>query len=190
MIFDPIIFMNYYYFDIETYSPFTRPDPNSDKVITMQFQQVDKSGKPLSDLAILKEWESDEETILRKFIAMFKPWNFVPIGNNLNFERIFLKTKCQKYSISDLDKYGDLAYNFPSIDINAIFVILNSGQFKGSGMHNFTKKKVDGSHIANWYKNREYEKIETYIKEEAIAFLDFYQRCYVEFPRILQEIKV
>ena len=175
----------YYYFDIETYSAEAKPNPQADKVITIQFQQIDeRTGKPKSELVILKEWESSEEAILKDFISIFHPWRFIPVGNNLNFERIFLKAKCQQYKIGDLDKYGDLAYNFPSIDIQALFVILNDGQFKGCGMHNFTKKKMDGSHIAGWYANKEYGKIEVYIKNETEAFLEFYQKCYSELPRV------
>lgn len=175
---------NYYYFDIETYGTGIKPNPLTDKVITIQFQEIDGfTGKPISGLTILKEWEIGEEEILRQFVSIFKPWNFIPIGNNLNFERIFLKTKCQQYGIADLDRYGDLAYNFPSIDIQSIFVILNKGQFKGCGMHNFTKKMMNGSCIAGWYERKEYEKIEEYIKNETEAFLEFYQKCYTELPK-------
>lgn len=178
---------NYYYFDIETYGTEAKPNPQKDKIITIQFQEIDsQTGTPKSDLIIFKEWEHTEEAILRKFALMFKPWEFIPVGNNLNFERAFLKIKSEQYKIEAFTKHGDLAENFPSIDVRPIFVILNKGQFKGSGMHNFTKKKTDGSHISTWYANREYEKIENYITEEAEAFLEFYQKCSIELPKLFQ----
>ncbi|MFH2106696.1 MAG: hypothetical protein ABII22_05520 [Candidatus Micrarchaeota archaeon] len=178
----------YFYLDIETYSTGVRPDPVSDKIITIQFQQIEEhTGKPLGELRIFKEWDSNEEAILRKFVCLFRPWDFVPIGNNLNFERMFLKAKCKQHKIPDLEQYGDLAYSFPSIDIQPLFVILNKGQFKGCGMHNFTNKKTDGSHIAKWYTDRDFDKIEEYIKDETAAFLEFYQKCHAELPKILMK---
>ena len=45
-----------YYFDIETYSPGEKPNPETDKIITIQFQRIDlRSGEPKEDLIILKE---------------------------------------------------------------------------------------------------------------------------------------
>ena len=35
-----------YYFDIETYSPNEKPNPDTDKIITIQFQRIDlRTGK-------------------------------------------------------------------------------------------------------------------------------------------------
>ena len=48
-----------YYFDIETYSPGEKPNPETDKIITIQFQRMDlRTGKPREELVILKEWEA------------------------------------------------------------------------------------------------------------------------------------
>ena len=53
--------MTEYYFDTET----TGFDPSEDKIITIQFQELDRfTGKPIGDLKILKEWESSEKEIL------------------------------------------------------------------------------------------------------------------------------
>ena len=58
--------MTSYYLDIET----TGFDPKFDKIITIQYQQLDiASGKPIGNLIILKEWESSEKEILKKFIV-------------------------------------------------------------------------------------------------------------------------
>jgi len=61
-----------YYFDIETYSPGEKPNPETDKIITIQFQRIDlKTGKPREKLEILKEWESSEKQIVTEFFNRF-----------------------------------------------------------------------------------------------------------------------
>jgi len=61
-----------YYLDIET----TGLDPLHSKIITIQYMELDRNtGKPVGPLKILKEWESDEKTILKRFIEDFVPEN-------------------------------------------------------------------------------------------------------------------
>ncbi len=177
-----LLLMAYFYLDIETFSEGATPNPIKDKIITIQYQEMNANGTPAGSLNILKEWEKGEEGILKEFIPLLKPWSFIPVGNNLNYERKFLKTKCLQHAIP-FDIY-DFTYNSPAIDIQSLFVILNKGQFKGCGMHNFTSKKTNGSVIAPWYRNKEYDKIEQYIKEETEAFLEFYQKCHEELPKV------
>ena len=79
-----------YYLDIET----TGKDPIQDKIITIQYQKLDRyTAKPTDSLKILKEWESDEKTILTQFISDSNVdgtiWDFVPFGFNLAFEHKF-----------------------------------------------------------------------------------------------------
>ena len=77
------------YLDIET----TGLDPLQSKIITIQYMQLERNtAMPVGPLKILKEWESDEKTILTKFISDFVPenqWAFIPIGFNLQFEHSF-----------------------------------------------------------------------------------------------------
>ncbi len=55
---DPVFSSFGYYFDIETYSPNEKPDPKTDKILTIQFQKIDiKTGEKQGELQILKEWE-------------------------------------------------------------------------------------------------------------------------------------
>ena len=55
-----------YYLDIET----TGLDPFRGKIITIQYMELERNtAKPVSPLKILKEWESDEKTIIKKFIS-------------------------------------------------------------------------------------------------------------------------
>ena len=71
-----------YYLDIET----TGLDPLYNKIISIQYMELERNtAKPIGPLKILKEWEYDEKTILKKFISDFIPenqWTFVPIGFN------------------------------------------------------------------------------------------------------------
>lgn len=174
--------MSYYYFDIETFGTAPTPRPAEDKLISIQFQELDPAtGQPEAELTILKEWESSEKEVLQRFAPLVKPWSFIPVGNNLNFDKSVLSLRCAVHGIA-LHNVEEL----PLIDLKSVFVILNRGQFKGSGMYNFTSKKTSGAVIGQYYAQKEYGKIETYIKEEAEAFIDFYQRCCKEFPRVLQ----
>ena len=80
-----------YYLDIET----TGLDELHDKIITIQYMELERNtGNPIGPLKILKEWESDEKTILKKFVEDFVPtnkWAFIPIGFGLQFEhKIFV----------------------------------------------------------------------------------------------------
>ena len=79
-----------YYLDIET----TGLDPLHSKIITIQYMELERNtAKPIGPLKILKEWESDEKTILTKIhlriIVPEDEWAFVPIGFNLQFEHKF-----------------------------------------------------------------------------------------------------
>jgi len=59
-----------YYLDIET----TGLDELHNKIITIQYMELERNtGKPVGPLKILKEWESDEKTILKRFIEDFVP---------------------------------------------------------------------------------------------------------------------
>ena len=86
-----------YYLDIET----TGKDPMQDKIITIQYQKLDRyTANHADSLKILKEWESDEKTILTKFISDSGVdngymWDFVPFGFNLPFEHKFFLQRCK-----------------------------------------------------------------------------------------------
>ncbi len=85
-----------YYFDIET----TGFDPLTDKIITIQFQELDRfTGEPIGVLNILKEWESSEKEILTDFLPNLTKyaWDFIMIGNNLLFEFSFLTYRAKKH---------------------------------------------------------------------------------------------
>lgn len=180
-----------YYFDIETYSPKEKPDPETDKIITIQFQRIDlKTGEARGELIILKEWESSEKEIVTQFFNQFfknrlNIWKFVPVGFNLNFEWEFLISKFEKHLGKKLAS-RDLHYKIPHLDLKPVIVLLNDGNFVGAKLDKFTNKPHDGESIKEWYENKQYNRIEQYIKDEAKAFLKFLQKIRKNIHKVLE----
>jgi len=178
--------MALYYLDIET----TGLNPKVDKIITIQFQQLDmNTGAPVGELIILKEWESSEKKILKQFIIKSKildpyAFSFVAVGYNLTFEHNFLRARAKEYGLPDIDILTN-----PFIDLRTIGVLMNKGQFKGSGLDQMTGKKNSGSGIPELYKSKEYDKIIEYIMNEAEEFLKFNIWLYNEMPKLHEKFK-
>jgi len=167
-----------YYLDIETYSSGPRPNPLRDEIITIQYQQIDPYGEPVGDLSILRAWESSEEQIVKQFYSRFilnrRTWDFVPVGFNLNFEFDFFRFKFAKYVGTRMSESE--FHSMPYIDLKHFTVLLNNGDFKGSGLDKFSSKPCSGSVIKDYYESRNYAAIEDYIRTETNAFIDLYRK--------------
>ena len=178
--------MGNYYFDIET----TGLDAKKDKIITIQYQELDRqTGEAIGELVILKEWESSEREIIEKFVKETKidsnyAFDFVPTGYNLTFEHNFLKERTAKHSINPLDILSK-----PFIDLRAIGILMNKGEFKGSGLDKITGKETDGRLIPEWYNTKQYTRIIQYIENETKSFLEFNAWLYKEMPNCLEKFK-
>ncbi len=178
--------MSNYYLDIET----TGLDPLKDKIITIQYQKLHRNtAEPIGKLKILKEWESSEEEILKEFlmetgILNSYPFTFIPTGYNLTFEHNFIREKCARYHLPIVD-----ILSHPFLDLRACGVIMNKGEFKGSGLDKITGKPRDGSVIPEWYTNKEYDKITDYIESEAREFIKFTVWLYRELPECLNRFR-
>ena len=173
-----------YYLDIET----TGLDPLHAKIITIQYMELERNtAKPIAPLKILKEWESDEKTILTKFISDFVPesqWAFVPIGFNLQFEHSFFWQRCISNGLQPVD-----IFNGPFLDLKTVAVLMNKGEFKGASLHKMTNKPHGGGNIPQLYGEKKYAEIESYIKNETDEFSNFCSRLYVEMPQLLENMK-
>lgn len=178
--------MGNFYLDIET----TGLDPEQDKIITIQFQELDRyTGEAIGELIILKEWESSEKFILEQFIQKTKildeyAFSFIPAGYNLNFEHNFLKRRAEIHGLPSLD-----VLDCPFIDLRAVGILMNHGQFKGSKLSDFTGKKGSGLQIPIWYANKEYQKIVDYIKDETAEFTKFMGWLFKEMPLLREKLK-
>ena len=174
-----------YYLDIETTGFY--PEKN-DKIITIQYMALnEETAKPEGPLKILKEWESDEKTILKRFIEDFRPenrWAFVPVGYGLGFEHKFFWQRCISNGLTPISILGR-----PFLDLMTVGVLLNCGSFKGAALDDLTSKPHDGSVIPGYYREKKYAEIERYIKEETDGFTAFCSRIYEELPNLLEKLK-
>ena len=172
-----------YYLDIET----TGLDPLHSKIITIQYMELERNtAKPISPIKILKEWESDEKTILTKFISDFVPesqWAFVPIGFNLQFEHSFFWQRCISNGLQPVD-----IFNGPFLDLKTVAVLMNKGEFKGASLHKMTNKPHGGGNIPQLYGEKKYAEIESYIKKETEEFCSWCSALYVKLPKLRDDL--
>lgn len=167
-----------YYFDTET----TGGDLLEDKIITIQWQRIGGlTGEPIGDLNILREWDSSEEEILRRFLPNLKtenPFDFIMVGESLLFDFMFLSYRTERYGIEGLDlrHWHDRAW----IDLKPIFVMINEGRFKGWSRV-IDKPEVD---VPRLYREGKYSEIIKYIRDEAVVFLRAYQILKREMPSL------
>ena len=171
------------YLDIET----TGTDPMQHKIITIQYQELARyTANPVGQLKILKEWESDEKTILKRFIEEFRPkdrWAFVPVGYGLGFENKFFWQRCISNGLEPISILGR-----PFLDLMTVGVLLNRGSFKGAALDDLTSKPHDGSVIPGYYKEKKYAEIERYIKNEIDGFCGLATKLFVKLPKLRDEL--
>ena len=173
------------YLDMET----TGLDPLQSKIITIQYIQLERNtAMPVGPLKILKEWESDEKTILKKFISDSGvgekyPFAFIPVGYNLEFEHKFFWQRCISNGLKPID-----ILNRPFLDLKTVGVIMNKGEFKGASLDKLTNKPQSGSAIPRLYHEKNYGEIEGYIKKETESFCEWLAKLYVRLPKLRYEI--
>lgn len=177
-----------YYFDLET----TGFDPLSDKIITIQFQELDRNtGEPKGDLTILKEWESSEKEILTDFLPNLTKfaWDFIMIGNNLLFEFSFLTYRAKKYGLHDFDirHWGNRVW----LDLKHVLVMINSradNPFRGYPTLFRKTGNISGRDIPELYNNEHWPVIVKYIQDEAEDFITSFKTLKREMPSLLEKL--
>ena len=173
-----------YYLDIET----TGLDELHNKIVTIQYMELDRNtAKPIGPLKILKEWESDEKTILKRFIEEFRPkdrWAFIPVGYGLGFEHKFFWQRCISNGLEPVN-----IFDGPFLDLMTVAVLMNEGEFKGASLHKMTNKPHGGGNIPQLYAEKKYAEIESYIKKETDEFSILCCRLYEELPQLLKKFR-
>ena len=171
--------MGNYYLDIET----TGLDEVESKITTIQYVELERStGKQIGEITILKEWELGEEGILKKFIedstiSKNYAFDFIPVGYNLGFEHRFLLEKSAKYDLFPIS-----ILSRPCVDLHAIGIMMNRGEFRGSGLDQLTGKTHSGHPVVAWYDAKKYDEIINYIKNETTEFVKWYSWLLKEMP--------
>jgi hypothetical protein len=166
-----------FYFDQET----TGDDPQQDRLVTVQFRQLDDDLRPVGLLQILAEWEWGEKQIIQMILdkGVLQPnWDFVPVGNRLRFDLTFLVERATKWGLIKWDTATLKYYWFtkPLLDLQPILILMNRGRFAGSSLHAFSDKEPGGKVPAMYLKGA-YADIITYVTKEQEAALDLLQEA-------------
>jgi hypothetical protein len=130
--------------------------PENCRIITMQFQLLDRSGRPASPLIVMKEWETEggEEGMIRQFLrenlgAGTNPWDFIPVGYNVLFDLGLLRERAAEYGM-EIPAW-EIYHQRPFIDIKHILLGMNGFAFKESGLDKFCGKR-NGKQVPIWYQ--------------------------------------
>lgn len=175
--------MGAYYLDIET----TGFDTGRDKIITIQYAMLERrTGRP-GRITVLKEWELGEGEMLRRLIAdtpvtSSYEFDFIPVGYNLKFEHGFLLAKSRKYNLPEINVLSK-----PCVDLHHVGIMMNAGEFAGSGLDKLTGKPESGRLVPRWYSAREYGRIEDYVLTEAREFVRWYGWLLRRLPDLRDE---
>ena len=178
--------MGNFYLDIET----TGLEPKDSKIITIQYQELGRnSGEAAGPLVVLKEWESSEKRIISELFAKYdtsgrNDFKFVATGFNLGFEHKFLLERAIANGLEPID-----ILRYPFIDLRAFAILINRGEFKGSGLDKISGKKSSGTKIPEWYEKMEYGKIMEYIEDETKSFIHLNAWLYRKMPALWEEYR-
>ena len=161
-----------FYFDIET----TGDDPQLDRIVSVQYQQLADDFEPVGALQILAEWEWGEKQVLQTILGkgLLEPtWDFVPVGNRLRFDLTFAIERSTKWQLIEWDAatLKRFWYAKPVLDLQPVLVLMNRGEFRGSSLHRFSDKE-SGSRVPVLYRKGQLAEILAYVTRERDAALD------------------
>jgi hypothetical protein len=177
-----------YYLSIETESEYRDRNPSTDKIITIQYRKLDDLGNPIGDLIVLKSWESDEKTILEKFMNICHlgndayKWQFIPIDNMINYSLLTIAHRLSAHKLLTVNgSFCDsLFYSKPMLNVQPIFIFGNNMSFKsGLKINEYARQN-----IPTLYKNKNYDEIVKIIGKKADAMIQCIQLFTQKIPTV------
>lgn len=186
--------MAFLYFDIETWSSSNELILSECKIITIQYQDIE------GNLTILKEWESDEKTILNQFYEYFsnlletERTTFLIGFNLLRFDIPVLVFRLIKNEIDTYENILDKFYQKPFItDLRQALLPFNDMRHKGLNADALSQKlglespPHKNTEIPQLYENKEYDKIIEHIEGD-MKFLNDLSWIIKREPQKLEKL--
>lgn len=184
---------SYFFIDIETYIDKQNPEtglnpyyPNS-KIIAIAFNYYDAfvlTEKNIIPPTIYKEWESSEKEILERFYNFIKrkvetsPHIKIVGFNHIKFDLPYLFARLTYYEIDKKENIHKILFQLPHhIDLGQASMIISSRMKKRKEFYNVSQVEVKKffnmpiqakgrDKLSDYYRNKQFEKIIEYIKEE------------------------
>ena len=183
--------MGYFFFDIETFideedkASGLNPYKSKSKIIAIAYNYYNEfkmNEKFIRPPTVLKEWEENEEEILKKFYNFIKiklpdDKHFKFIGFNCTkFDLTYLLGRLEFYKIDSKEQAYEYLFRLPHIiDLGQLAQIISKNRFKEimninqketNKFFDIPIKKGSGKDVTKYYNNREYDKILEYIFDE------------------------
>ncbi len=164
--------MPLFYFDVEAEGE----DPQQDRLITVQFQQLTDDLVPVGGLTVLTEWEWGEKEMVRSLLqkGLLDPtWDFVPVGNRLRFDLTFVQERAQHHKLREWP-FADLRrfwFEKPMLDLGPVLVLMNAGRFEGSSIGAFVDKPPSAE-VPLLYRQGKYGDVLAYVEREKTVTLE------------------
>jgi hypothetical protein len=167
--------LSLYYFDVET----TGDDPQQDRIVTVQYQALSDDLGPVGAFQVIAEWEWGEKQVIQTALGkgVLEPtFDFVPVGNRLQFDLTFLIERATKWKLLewDLAKLKYFWFTKPYVDLGSILVMMNRGSLAGSALHVFSEKE-SGIKVPKLYHAGRYSDIIDYVTRERNAAIELLQ---------------
>lgn len=177
------------YFDTETFSDKKDFKPESTKIISIQYKE---SG---GELNVLKEWESDEKTILKTFCEHIKQLSgketVVIVGHNvLRSDIPLLVYRAALHKIDSTSNLTDLFHEAIVIDTMQCLLPFNRFRLKGLNSVDLSRKlkirepKYKNTEISDFYREKRFNEIEEHIIADINFIEDLWRALQAEQDKI------
>jgi len=177
------------YFDMETFSDKKDFKPESTKIISIQYKESE------GELNVLKEWKSDEKTILKAFYDYLKQLSskeqIIMVGHNVL--RSDVPLLMYRMSLHNIDSASNLAVLFHKsfvIDTMQCLLPFNKFRFKGLNSMELSKKlkirepKYKNTEISGFYMKSKFNEIEEHIAADINFIEDLWRTLQTEQDKI------